>query len=411
MSEEELDDLFGDEEEEFNQNSQDELEPSTNINNGGEEEEDDGELQPRRSVKIGVSDDEGEENDEDGEEEEEEDSRPLTTLDISLPRHAIPDVPENDTYLLKLPIFLQVENHPFDPAELRDKIQSDVDLIRSRTGVANAKDAANEILVTKLQNENTIRWRYSNVGEEIVKQSNCHFVQWDDGLISLKLGDEFFDYKTLPVSDHFLVKTYDDLEILQMDLPFTKMVNLLPSSTFTTTHRNLTNAIKSRQQKLRILSTMTNDDPMLKQRLADENERKSMKLKRQLDMKRRLQQEKNARQNSPRPGSSSSSGAVPTYERFARTYDEYDEDDDFIANDEDEEGMYDEEEEDLPEEEDDENEEEEERRAAERLRQVKSEGVAKYSKESKRSSSSVEAEDNDTRKKKRRIIEDDEDDE
>lgn len=410
MSEEELDDLFGDDEEVLDQNSQDESGAVGNSQADFDEAEDeDDELAAnRRGRRGGISENEDEDEDED-EEDEDDESKPLTSVDISLPRHAIPDVPEKETYLLKLPVFLQVENHPFDPADLRDKIQSDVEQIRSSAGAANAKDATNEILVTKLQNENTIRWRYSNVGDEIVKQSNCHFVQWDDGLVSLKLGEEFFDFKTLPVSDHYLVKTYDELEILQMDLPFTKMVNLLPSSTFTTTHRNLTNAIKSRQQKLRILSTMTNDDPMLKQRLADENDRKSMKLKRQLDLKRRLQQEKNARQNSPRPGSSSA-GAVPTYERFARTYDEYDEDDDFIANDEDdvEEGMYDEEDE-LPEEDEEEEDEEEERRAAERLRQVKSAGAAKY--ESKRNLASVEPDDSDIRKKKRRIIEDDEDDE
>ena len=42
--------------------------------------------------------------------------------------------------------------------------------------------------------ENTIRWRYSKDkdGEEI-KESNCRFVRWSDGSLSMHLGNEVFD--------------------------------------------------------------------------------------------------------------------------------------------------------------------------------------------------------------------------
>lgn len=91
--------------------------------------------------------------------------------------------------------------------------------------------------------------------------------------------------------DTFLVKTHDSHEILQHDSIINKSVNLLPASTFTSTHRKLTQAVKNIQKKDKILNTITDDDPLLKQRMADENERKTMKLKRQIESKRRLQED------------------------------------------------------------------------------------------------------------------------
>lgn len=351
-SEEEVDDLFGD---------------------LPEEEE---EVQQTQATNAGYDEDE----------DEDEDDKELKTLDISLPRHAVSGIAEPDTYALKVPVFLNVEAHPFDPNEFKERVDHNA-IERSKNDLTE-KQIKDELLAEKLMNENTIRWRYSNSGnDEIIKQSNAHFVQWDDGSISLKIGNELFDYKQLPLTDTFLVKTHDNYEILQNDSFLNKSVSLLPASTFTSTHRKLTQAVKNIQKKDKILNTITNDDPMMKQRLADENERKTLKMKRQMESKRRAQQQRMERGASP----SIRGDREPAYERFARTYgaDEYDEEDDFVANDEEE----------VDEEEEEDDEEEEYERGAERLNKLKDEGASKY----------IQEEEESQVRKRRRIIDSDED--
>ena len=377
----EVDDLFGEDEEE--------QQTETQMENGEDNEDED----------------DADGNDDDKEEQE------LKTLDIALPRHAVAHKPEEDTYTLKMPVFLNVEAHPFDPTEFKEKVGQSA--FERKNSSMNAKQVQNDLNAEKLLNENTIRWRYTNSGnDEIIKQSNAHFVQWNDGSISLKIGSEMFDYKELPVYDNFLVKTHDDYEILQNDSIINKLVNLLPSSAFTSTHKKLTEAVKNIQKKDKILNTITDNDPLLKQRMADENEKKSLKMKRQMEMKRRLQEERLERTNSPVPGMRNS--YEPAYERFERTYgdEEYDEEDDFIANDEEEEeeGF------------DDDEEEEEFEKGSERLKKLKDEGASKYSNRDeteeelqnneqathqREEEEEEEEEDNKQARKKRRIIDSD----
>ncbi|KAG2730735.1 hypothetical protein G9P44_006312 [Scheffersomyces stipitis] len=367
LSEEEVDDLFGDDEEEEEQDS------------------------VKKSGRYGENEDEDEDED-DGEDEEEPEE--LKNISISLPRHAISQKPEDDTYSLKMPVFLNVEAHPFDPTEFKERVQQTAAERSTRTSLTD-KQKQNELVAEKLLNENTLRWRYSNSGnDEIIKQSNSHFVQWNDGSLSLKIGNELFDVRELPLTDNFLVKTHDSYEILQHTSILNKTINLLPSSTLTSTHRKLTQAVKSIQTKDKILNTITNDDPMMKQRLADENERKTLRLRRQLESKRKLQEERLERSNSPALRGHERENA---YERFARTYgeEEYDEEDDFVAGDDEEVEGYDDE---------DDEEEEEYERGAERLKKLKDEGASKY-----RDNGREEDEDEKSARKKRRIIDSDDD--
>ncbi|CUM63241.1 uncharacterized protein PRCAT00000812001 [Priceomyces carsonii] len=375
---EEVDDLFGDE---------------------GEPEE-----QVREAKSEGVEI----ESDEEGDQSEEE-LKEIRSSDLSLPRHAMANEVESDTYVLKLPVFLNIDAHPFDANEFKDRLTQTA-AERSQSSLTS-KQIKDELIAEKLMNENTIRWRYSNSGnDEIIKQSNAHFVQWDDGTISLKIGSEFFDYKQQPLSDQYLVRSHESLEILQCDTAINKSVNLIPASTFTSTHRKLTQAVKSIQKKDKILNTITKDDPLLKQRLADENERKSLKLKRQIELKRRLQEERLERTNSPVTGAGGNGYDETTYERFARTYgnDEYDEEDDFIANDEEEEEEV--EDGDDQEELESENEEDAER-GAERLRQLKEEGAAKYHEDASLKEVGSDEEASRLARKRRRIVDSDEDEE
>ncbi|KAK6462859.1 Leo1-like protein-domain-containing protein [Scheffersomyces coipomensis] len=353
-----------------------------------EEEEEEQEVNDEDNEPAKGSDD-----DEDEDDEDEVDVRDKNYIDISLPRHAEAAPTEEDTYSLKVPIFLNVEARPFDPALFKSKVEESA-LERSKESLTE-KELRNQALNEKLRNENTIRWRYSNSGnDEIIKQSNAHFVQWDDGSVSLKIGNELFDVRQIPAIDSYLVKTHDSLEILQFDSTLNKTINLLPASTFTSTHRKLTAAVKDRQKKEKILSTITHDDPMLKQRLADENERKTLKMRRQLESKRRMQEERLERGNSPAVRSQySRENAYETFEdQYAEDEDEYDDEDDFIARDE-------EEEEGEEEEEDAEEEEERFERGAERLKQLKEAGASRYKEASEEANDS-----SDGNRKRRRII-------
>ncbi|EGV60306.1 Leo1-like protein [Yamadazyma tenuis ATCC 10573] len=364
--------------------SEEELNSKRGLSNEEDKEDDLGlglDSDSDTSLKSGQDNDGSDNNSEDESEEEKE----LKTFDLSVPRHAITSKPEDDVYHLKMPLFVNVDAHPFDPVDFKENIE-----LNARNRDINIKDSKlkkNDLIREKLTNENTIRWKYSNENDEIIKQSNCHFVEWDDGSLSLKIGNEMFDFKSLPLYDNILVRSHDDLEILQASTILTKTSNLLPTSTGTSTHKQLANAIKFLQQKDKILNTITDSDPLEVQRNADENERKALKMKRQLELKRRLQEERLGRAS---PSLEKESYEEPSYERFNRTYnDEYDDEDDFIDNDEDDEEI-------------EENEEDELDQAAERLRQVKEAGKSKYEK-------AGEAEDvNELRRKRRRIIDSDE---
>ncbi|WPK27049.1 hypothetical protein PUMCH_004420 [Australozyma saopauloensis] len=332
--------------------------------------------------------------DNDDEEEEEEDTKLLQAVDITIPRHAASHKPDDETYMLKLPVFLNVDAHPFDPNDFKEKLEKTA-AEREKSNL-NAKEMKNDTIAEKLLNENTIRWRYSNSGnDEIIKQSNAHFVQWSDGLTSLKIGQELFDFRPLPITDQFLARSYVEHEILQNDSAFTKTASLLPTSTSTDTHRKLTQAVKNIQKKEKILSALTHDDPMLKQRKADEDERKTLKMKRQLEQRRRLQEERLGKSDTP----SIRGDSYSSYNRPERSYayDDYDEDDGFVANDDEEQ------EEELS---DDELEaaEEEFEKGAERLKNLKQQGDSKYR-------ASPAADDSEDRRKRRRIIDSDEEDE
>lgn len=374
---EEIDDLFGDEEEEPQQNEA-YLKSET-------------EDAPSGRIDFDQSSD--------GEAYDDADSE-KNILELSLPRHAVTALTEG-TQILKTPMHFNIDPHPFDPTTFKEEVENNA-LERVQKGLTS-KQIYNEQLAEKLINASTIRWRYHNSGnDEIVKQSNTHFVQWDDGTISLKIGNEMFDVKSLPTTDNYLVKSYKTAEILQADSLIEKTINLLPASN-DSIHKRLTQVMKNIHFKDKILNTTTEDDPLKKQRIADENERKKMKMKRQLESRRRLEEEKFERGDSPASGFKESS-----YARFARTYgneeenagEEYDEEDDFVAGDEEELERYDDDEEEEGEDEEEGEEEEEEfEKGAERLRKLKEEGQAKY-----RENLAEE----ETRKR-RRIIESDED--
>ena len=118
------------------------------------------------------------------------------SISIELPRCNISLGKELN--FIKLPNFLSVDTKPFDPNFYEDEIDED-DCI-DEEGKARLK----------LKVENTIRWRYAKdkEGKEI-KESNCRFVRWSDGSMTMHLGNEVFDVFKMPIegeTNHLFVQ-------------------------------------------------------------------------------------------------------------------------------------------------------------------------------------------------------------
>ena len=397
VAQEELDDLFGESGGEDQDQDQDQETKS-------DSEEQQSQSTSKRNRVDYDSQNEGSNDDEEEEEEEIE----KKVLEISLPRHAVSLISEG-TKILKTPAHLKIEPRPFDPNKFKDEVEYKMQE-RKEQGLTS-KQIYNEQLAEKLINETTIRWRYHNSGnDEIIKQSNAHFVQWNDGSVSLKIGNEMFDVKSLPVVDNLLVRSHKTAEFLQTDSIIELNINLLPAST-NSIHKRLLQVMKNVQFKDKILSTTTEVDPLMKQRIEDENEKKKLKMKRMLEAKRRLQEQKWERGDSPAVGGSRAYSAYADEDEDDDDYgvgggrggaaEEYDEEDDFVAGDEEEVEQYDDEDEEDEEEEEVEEQEEEFEKGAERLRKLKEEGAARYR----------EASAEEETRKRRRIIDSDEDDE
>ncbi len=83
---------------------------------------------------------------------------------------------------VKLPNFLSIDTHPFDPQTYEDEACDD-----------DRQDDEGRARL-KLKVENTIRWRrvVDEDGNEVDRESNARIVRWSDGTCSLYLGDEIF---------------------------------------------------------------------------------------------------------------------------------------------------------------------------------------------------------------------------
>jgi len=184
----------------------------------------------------------------DKEDEEEEDEG--LSISIELPRCNISLGKE--LYFVKLPNFLSVDTKPFDSNYYED-ISSDEDEILDEEGRARLK----------LKVENTIRWRYSKDkdGEEI-KESNCRFVRWSDGSLSMHLGNEVFDVFKMKVDgeqNHLFVQQGTGL---QAQAVFKNKLSFRPHSTTSQTHRKMTQSIADRMnkaQKVKMMPAMEKD--------------------------------------------------------------------------------------------------------------------------------------------------------
>lgn len=194
-----------------------------------------------------------EERQDQGMDEEFEEQVPETRIEVEIPR-IVANLGEK-LHFVKLPNFLSIDTHPYDPQWYEDEI--DEDEVHDDEGRARLK----------LKVENTLRWR--NVTDEdgnVTKESNARVVKWSDGSMSLLLGDEIFDIQTLNLlpgeNNHLFIRQGTGLQVcfaiinivyncclLQGQSVFRTKLIFRPFSTESFTHRKLTLSLADRSQK------------------------------------------------------------------------------------------------------------------------------------------------------------------
>lgn len=408
---EEFEDLFGDEEEDV-------VQEKTEVENGANDQLDEN---IDDDLGLGVDDDDDHDNDDDDEEhaaEGEEVAEEVKEADMTLERHPRSHIPyQEDAYSFPLPRFLYVDPTPFTPNVFEQQVKDFLKTTQSDD--VDSSSLKSSIQFKKLQLANTIRWRYAkDSNNQLYKQSNSNIVEWEDGSMSLKLGNDYFDIKLKNNDDNLLAFKNNNNQTLMSFKNLNKSVQILPPSMKSRAHLILANTL-TKNMKLKksktINTIVTNEDPELKAKEVTRVQKEIEKARRRQEAKLQLLQEQSER-------SGSGNGRGPS--RFRQYDDEddigfddddidvgedYDDEDDggasgerggFIVDDNDEGSELDDDELD---------------KAAERLKRVKREGAAKYKAEIEDDEEEGEADEEDEDgtvvRKKRKIVVEDEDDE
>lgn len=353
------------------------------------------------------------------EEEEEEDQR---IMEILLPRYPPSHHRDEITYSAKLPDFLRLEPHAFEPKQFLKQAEARFAADQRETA-GNPAAAAEKSLVYKAENAAFVRWKFARDAKtgKMIKQSNARFIRWSDGSLSLQLGSEMFEIQTKDIADTFLTVSHPEQEVLQTTSMLDKTMRFIPYSTSSSTHIRLTEHLRKEEEKksATVGNIATTDDPEKLKLAALRTEEMNLKARRKLEAKRRAMEAKEMYGESSRRGGGSAgsgggyndSGSAGSA-AYSSRYDQYEEDDDgFIVHDE----------------------EDEEEEGAGRLKDLKRRGAEQYKKKKRDYSEDEEDADFDdeeeedeaqftgdeqdeesaskSKSKKRRIIDDDEEDE
>jgi len=147
-------------------------------------------------------------------------------------------LPDGEVFLFKIPNTLAMETQQYHPESLDENAGG----FRERV---NANDRP---IVELCGPENTIRWRLKrnpDTGEVIMDdngegefESNAKFIEWEDGTVSLQVGDELFQCSSIPEPrSQLYVEEEDDLFVFHK--PLTKQMQVIPAGITANTHRRL----------------------------------------------------------------------------------------------------------------------------------------------------------------------------
>ncbi|KAI8359121.1 Leo1-like protein-domain-containing protein [Choanephora cucurbitarum] len=315
-----------------------------------ESEQNDDQPQTLKSRSSPMSEDEKEMKDNDYEGPSSQKQR--VEVSLEMPQLSIPYSDNNQYYLAKLPRFLDIETTPFVPEDFE---------IRVEEGLTEAQEQE----AIREQIESTIRWRRVNENGVQTMQSNAHLVEWEDGKISLMLGDECFDVSSKPVGAHehaYLLAHQTDSGALESQTEFTHHMTFRPSGLKSDTHRHLTAQIADKQiKKNKTKMFFTEKDPELMKQELETQENERLKAQKKLELQRRKADirysDSSLRRNLNDFGDYEVASDYTRTQSTSRAQDRYD--DDFVVDDEE----YD---------------EEEERSRENRLAQAKRVGMDKY---------------------------------
>lgn len=183
---------------------------------------------------------------------------PSANIDVGTKRHFV-----------KLPNFLSIGTHEYDPLYYEDEIEDDEN-----------KDYEGRVKL-KLRVENTIRWRKTTDDEGNDQfESNARIVEWSDGTMSLYLGSEIFDVDVKPISEssHLFVRM-GVRQGLQCQALFNTKLSIRPNSTESFTHRKLTLSLADRSQKTQKIRLLNNPGHDPEARLDELSKKEDDKLK------------------------------------------------------------------------------------------------------------------------------------
>jgi len=194
--------------------------------------------------------DRDEELDEERDEEAEQEPVPIARIEVEIPKTS--NEMGSEIHFVKLPNFLSVDTHQYDPNSYEDEI--DDDDILDEEGRARLK----------LKVESTIRWRRFPDEDGILREeSNARIVKWSDGSMSLHLGSEIFDIhkQSLMAGDnnHLFIRQGTGLQGQEI---FKTKLTFRPHSTDSFTHRKMTLSLAERShktQKIRVLPNVGKD--------------------------------------------------------------------------------------------------------------------------------------------------------
>ncbi|OWB66678.1 binding protein [[Candida] boidinii] len=445
-NENEDEDLFGDNSDEDDEEKNNEKANDLFGSDDDEEvefKEDDSEKQ-EKDRRLGIEGEEGGYSD--GEEEVDESN--IQRAELSVSRHPQSHELKGETLCFHLPRYLFVDAEPFGPENFENQL-SEFNKINTNNKSTKA-EVQDSIDFKKLEILNTIRWRYAKTDDEhLYKQTNSKIIEWEDGSMSLRIGNEIFDIRSKTASDEIIA--FESGQVLLGSMPLNKTVQVTPASMNSKSHKVLAKVLASDKLKKKGINTIvTREDPGKLQREVEKNIKEIERARRKAAAKLALQEERSGKRSmSPSTASQSNKSRfanidIAEYDddeddeglyrnsksrssKSSRktTSDGYDEDDGWIVDDEEDEDAGLGEEDMLSEDELDRN--------AEKLRKLKSKGAEKYN--NKRSRDEYEDEDEDdlenelvamadddvadeededtsstNRKKKRVIIDEDEDD-
>lgn len=356
----------------------------------GEDEQEEGEQEEK----------EGSEKEESEQEESDTDyQQEIKIAEAELPKHIVPykgDYDSEMTMQSRLPPFLKIDTKNFDPQQF-------LQVFNDRLN--NPDLDVNDKINMSLFDESTMRWRYTKDPKTgvITKESNATIVEWDDGSMSLKIGDEYCDIIRNELECSLMVKTYQRANLLQTTGNagiIKEKCMFVPSTMKSNLHKRLAKAVQAQSRKendkMGPKTVYIKNDPareleeLERQQDAIARQRRRDLLKEEKRKEKQLERMADGREGYKRTYKGASRSTRSDNEEEYGDDDEYDEDDEFVANDD--------ESEEVAEESDEEEYESDDDHKGDRLSKAKSELAFEEDYEEERSPA----------KKRRTVVEDDE---